>query len=394
LQWLNQVYGASAGCGIAAAQPPYNTALMNVPTLPALQGTFTTAGFALNVSSIYRLPLSIVDLSSPFAPSFALPNVNNNWTIAVGGPGQQGTNSAFNENPSWNYILQGLNLWVDLVLPSDPIRMKYKQAWMSPEGINYPFKRTLWQPTVITAPTNGNFQLQVQARVKSATSVIVVITSALYNTIGADNSIYNLPVLTSFMGVGLMEAFCQIGGQQYPATKINMNTGVIQQSHLPEMLSVLGRQRDKNYIQSVPMLKLNRLGREYGKVGDYGARTGTGNEVTGVNQVVCMDASTQSYGSFQETVSYTDTGGAKTLVGTVGGMKLPDTSNLILMFNLSRVDQDFLTGVDVANSGNMILNLTFSQWPWQAAAVPYVIHTFVVADAVFQMSESGQNVKM
>lgn len=280
------------------------------------------------------------------------------------------------QNPSWNFIFQDLHLMADMVLPSDNIRAEYQEMYMSANGINYPFTRVFQNFQVLGSsgtPLQGQIQYVIPLKARSLKTLLVILTDPLIDGYSNDMTSYNFPALSSFRMGGLYEAYLQIGGETYPAHRYRFDISMLQNSHLPEVLSTLDIQMNTNYAPQYHISRLHRESRNYLCYGQFDANSGAGWDSSVLQKTPALNASlglSSSGNILGSSVIVTGAAGTAGSDWSTQGMKdttigrrykYVDTSRFIMAFNLSRVDNDFMAGVDCAQgTGAVVLFMTFA----------------------------------
>lgn len=311
--------------------------------------------------TIWVLPLSCAPITGAYN--------RNSSSLAV--------SSSLAAPPSWQYAFQNLQLLVDTITPSDPVRAVYEQAFRSPTGISYPYTRWLYQTFQSQSPpAQGWSQFQINARGKSLRSILVVFTDEHYNipSVDPDRTVFNLPALSSFRAVGINQAFLQVGGDRYPLSSITMDVAEQEVNHLPELYTCLNTAIGSNgAAPTFPRWALHREGRNYGKAGPFGTNSNS------AIQIVPYE------------IDHTVTRGSTVDAATGANVSsYVDQSKFILGFNTSKNDGDLASGVDTSAAGSLILNIQTVQWGIRR----YVVHVFAQFDAIYQLQENGSFVRM
>lgn len=350
---LQQIYGVSpAGGGSVIGALNYGNVTLGTPIAAGSLSLANGAEIKGVFNEIWSIPPEASPVLNPgsiLAPSMAVDT----------------------QKPQWQYAFQDLSLLTDLVLPSDTVRAAYQAAFMSPQGISYPYQRVMWQVfTSQSPPSNGVLQFLINARPKSLRGVLMVLTDPFYGSgSNTDLALYNGPWLSSFRMCGLKGAYLQCGGQQYPAQALKFDTSMIETGHYPELMSMMNASINSNVTPTFAIGKLHREGRNYGKCGTFTNSTNI------VPYIVPQDVSRRT---------------AAPIWGGSAVSSYIDTSKFVLGFNTMKVDQDRFSGIDVSNSGGLIINLDMADW----GVRQYVAHFFMRVDAVCTIQESNSVVRM
>src|SRR5690606_35048012 len=114
-------------------------------------------------------------------------------------------------------------LLLDLVKPDADNFLKWQQAFSSPSGIAFKYRKPIYRKLSFTAQSSGLLQIQVPVNVRSLTGIIFVIQDPALDTNPTDLiQCLALANLSTFQNRRLTEQYVQIGGQQYPVYMYQM----------------------------------------------------------------------------------------------------------------------------------------------------------------------------
>ena len=117
------------------------------------------------------------------------------------------------------YKIKNPELLLDVVKPSADEFLKYTQAFQSPSGIPYNYKRIIYKSMQIDSPSANSFiQLPLQLSVRSLTGILFTFQDqiAQFPTSNGYTDFFTYPSLSSFLRCGLVRYEVIVGGQQFP----------------------------------------------------------------------------------------------------------------------------------------------------------------------------------
>lgn len=275
---------------------------------------------------------------------------------------------------STGYYLKNPELLLDVVKPSADDFLKYTQAFQSPSGIPYNYKRIIYKTRVLENISSQSMaQISLDLAVRSLTGLLFTIQDPIAGLPQSDpNQYLSYPCLSSFLRRGLVRFEVQVGGQQYPLyplfiRRTNDNTAKNEpnESFMLELENFFGVNGTAGIIPSISRQSLNRS-RSYGMTHSQA--------VAGVS--------------------------AATLQGSLA--RAPyfgvDAASCVFGLSLSKDDvNNFASGVDSSQSGSVILNLYFddSEDLKQIGLLgrPMRINMFCFCDAVFTLQSDANLVR-
>lgn len=270
-------------------------------------------------------------------------------------------------NPVWDYKMNEIVLLCDMVKPSSENRINYESAFNTPSGIMYPFQRVAHYNYQMRGDTTGSTQIVIPFGVRALKALLVVITDPLVSQIGNDGTVYSFPCKSSFQMRQLVEASLQVGATTFPTYRQRFDYRFAT-SHLNELWSIFSNNKNFNYEGPHIASGLDRYGTDYNKAA--------------YDPLALIGPTANSF----------STAGFNRWTNPYF-----DTSNFVLGFNTSRIDGDFLSGVDCTQSGSVILNLQFGQpnhfVPLSPNGRDMHVHIFGLADAVFTLQRDASAIR-
>jgi hypothetical protein len=264
------------------------------------------------------------------------------------------------------YTIKNPELILDVIKPSADEFLKYTQAFQSPSGIPYNYKRIIYKSMQIDSPSSNSFlQLPLQLSVRSLTGILFTFQDqiAQFPTSNGNNDFFTYPCLSSFLRCGLVRYEVVVGGQQFPLYPLYIRRtqdGV-----------------EKNLVNESFILELENF---FGVNGNAGV-------IPSISRNSICD--TRNYGLCQTT----PTGGENVT-------RIMDSSKSIFGLSLSKDDiNNFAAGIDSSQSGSIILNLYFDDATakefgyLQFTSRPIKLNVFCFADAVFTLQSDANLVR-
>lgn len=288
----------------------------------------------------------------------------------------------------WDYQIKNLEMLLDVVKPSSEDFLKFQQAYQSPSGIPYQYKRIIYKQVISQTPLAGQFQIPLNISVRSLSGIVIAMQDQIClnpgQPTGTDFTKYPLPLISSFMRRGLYRAEVIVGGQTYPVYQLLFQPPGVSApqsnswdfSHILESENFFGV-GSSSFDQSFHPATLDPT-RNYLLAGTYGQNASTiYNAATSSN--------TPLGGSFY-TNNVTPT--------------MMDSSMFVLAISLAKDDvMNFATGIDSSQSGSITVNLYFNS---SGAAFqdseywlsrPVVFNIWSICDAVFTLQNDANLVR-
>ena len=271
------------------------------------------------------------------------------------------------------YNLKNLELLMDLVKPAADDFMKYQQAFQSPSGIPYSYKRSIYISKTVEYSGTGLTQIPLDISVRSLTGLLVTLQDPLSGLPGTDSaSAYSFPHISSFLRRGLQRAEVVIGGQIYP---------------IYPLLFRKSGDNDANNWNDAHILEAENM---FGVIGNAGFTPSFSKAQydTTRNYGMCMHLG----------YSNNDAGLLNLVNGNVNASKIPtwyDSSKFVLAFSLAKDDlQQFATGLDTSQSGQLSMNLYWNTLdPFSYLATRIRLNIFAFCDAVFTLQNDANLVR-
>jgi hypothetical protein len=280
------------------------------------------------------------------------------------------------------YEITNPQLLLDLVKPDAQNFLQWQQAFSSPSGIAFKYKKPIYRKLSYAAQSSGLLQIQVPINVRSLTGIIFVIQDPVMDT-NPNDLIQCLATanLSTFQNRRLTEQYVQIGGQQYPVYMYQMlpdgTNRPYWEAHVleAEKLFAVAGNSSFNCLLSKPMLKKTRNLLA-------GGWLGASNPIV-YNNLQCTSR-----------ITYTD------------------TSSSVYSMNLAKDwVRTFTTGVDSSQAGSIAVNLYFKDPSGVSnissgfggdsqgtnsgptGARSFNIHMFALCDTVVTLQESANLVR-
>lgn len=279
------------------------------------------------------------------------------------------------------YTITNPELVLDLVKPSADEFLKYTQAFQSPSGIPYNYKRIIYKHKQIDNPGASSFiQIPIDLAVRSLTGIIFTFQDPKTSIPSQDSHVFlSYPNLSSFLRRGLIRYEVIVGGQQYPLYPLylkrqqdNTINNMENNQYVLELENFFAVNGTAGVIPSVSKHSLESM-RNYGPVHGF--------------------QSLNTTPAAESALSYTlNTNHRK-------GKIIMDSASSIFALSLSKDDiNNFAAGIDSSQSGSVILNLYFDD-PYDAA-VGYgqfnrsiKLNVFCFCDAVFTLQSDANLVR-
>jgi hypothetical protein len=252
-----------------------------------------------------------------------------NSTDTFGSQLRYANRAIFDLNTAWSFNILNAEMLCDFVKPSSEVFLQFQQAFQSPAGIPYAFKRILYK-TAILQPTEGFAQVPLPVSVRSLRGVLVVFSDSYANSSGPDNSRKHFPAISSLMKRGLSRAQLVIGGQNYPSYDLNLTELGLEQ--IPELECLFNVSGLGGFNPSFDLTEL----------------------LSSTNYVIGLGKNANQApfsAGWTDVVNVTN--------GNMGIQEYHDTSKFVLGLSTMKKDGDFVTGVDTSQSGSVYLNLQF-----------------------------------
>lgn len=270
---------------------------------------------------------------------------------------------------SSGYTITNPELILDLVKPSSDEFLKYTQAFQSPSGIPYNYKRIILKQKVISAPGNSSFiQVPIDLSVRSLTGVLFTFQDTNTSSPVKDSScILSNPNLSSFLRRGLVRYEVIVGGQQYPL--------------YPLYIKRIQDDPAKNTTNESFLFELE----------NFFAVNGTAGIIPSVSSKSFEDTRNYFLCNSLNSFSTNLTGNEENFVACF------DSSNSVYGLSLAKDDiNNFAAGIDSSQSGSVILNLYFDEsgsHTFQQLQRPIKINMFCFCDAVFTLQSDANLVR-
>ncbi len=388
--------------GYTAATPP-NTLGANALTKAAIGNLIAAqAEMSINAKRIFYFNITIeasdpATGASPSLVSISPANCAASFVHPLLSIWLVGKNQSSNISPNanWTYDLKNLEMILDLVKPSAVDFQRFQQAYMSPSGIPYPYKRLIYRKTAFKY-SSGVITINMQVSVRSMSGIMILLQDPKCDQEPQDSTKYMLPCLSSFFRKGLTRAEVVVGGQQYPVYQLYFkpnysNISKYTDAHIPEVenffatsdLNPSGHRFKYDYTRNYASCGLFDMAVDKWQTlyksnearinSGYGSQYVTGITATGTNEVLYSEPLPPAW-------TY----------------PMLDASGFILAFSLQKDDMNgFSTGIDSSQSGAVNLNLYFQDSNYDGNYFNENIdcHTFVVADAVFTKQNDADLVR-
>lgn len=277
------------------------------------------------------------------------------------------------------YTLHNPELLLDVIKPSADEFLKYTQAFQSPSGIPYNYKRIIYKHKTIDNPGSSSFvQLPIDLAVRSLTGILFTFQDPITSIPTQDSKTFlSYPTLSSFLRRGLVRYEVIVGGQQYPLYPLyirRLQDGVlnneVNESFIFELENFFAVNGTSGVIPSISRSKI-LLDRNYASVQSFAS----------LNTSAASEISKQ-YSS----------GNSKHKI-------ILDSSNAIFGLSLSKDDiNNFASGIDSSQSGSVILNLYFddpssSNYGYGQFNRAIKVNIFCFCDAVFTLQSDANLVR-
>jgi hypothetical protein len=269
------------------------------------------------------------------------------------------------------YEVKNIEMLLDLVKPAADDFLKFQQAFQSPTGIPYQYKRPIYKTRTIDYTGGSSVtQLPLDISVRSLTSLLITLQDPLSGVPAQDNmSAFIYPHLTSFLRRGLQRAEVVVGGQIYPIYPLlfrkdgdgglnNWN-----EAHILEAENVFGVVGNAGFTPSFSRASFDTT-RNYKLLSHLGQ---TDAQFTAIE---LANAPTSFFNVF-------------------------DSSSFILAMSLAKDDlQQFATGIDTSQSGQISLNLYWNTLdPFAPLGTRIKVNIFAFCDAVFTLQNDANLVR-
>jgi hypothetical protein len=273
---------------------------------------------------------------------------------------------------TWNYSTANIEMICDFVKPSSEVFLQFQQAFQSPSGIPYAYKRVLYHTRVLVNP-DGLQQISLPVSVRSLRGIVCVLSDKLAWSKSADNSSKSFNSLSAFMKRGLIRAQLVIGGQNYPSYDLNMT---------------------ENGVEQIPELEclFNVAG-----LGSFNPKFDRKELMSTRNYAIGLGYQSNGLAPFDGQWSAQPTNMAEN--GFIN--EYHDTSKFVLGISTMKKDGDFVTGVDTSQAGSVSLNLFFKKQKDVTNMYPgdmgggrdVFVQIFSLADAVFTLQNDANLVR-
>lgn len=299
--------------------------------------------------------------------------------------------------PQWDYTIRNPEMILDLLKPAAEDFSRFQQMFLTPNGINYKFKKILYQKKTFT-PQKGQLSVSMNMALRSMTGALLCIQDVACDSDLSDTTRMLLPHLSSFFKRGLDRVEIVVGGQVYPGYPVflkpnNTNFAMHCEAHIPETENFFSVSGSGSFNPSFSLAR-SRYTRAYSNCGLFGQTLSSILAIQSAQQTALQTSNGQltldAFNLPNENL-YADPQPPCT------NLPYLDTSAFIMGFALQRDDVNpFGTGLDTSQAGMMILNLYFNDPGYNLAFSfnrQFDLHLVVFADAIFTKQNDGDGVR-